>query len=742
MLRRVVIVIVLQARAWLAVADLPIHCLSGDVQGSWEFALGPSSEARSSCGHERPDDPMREPLLREWPASSFGGPRLSVELGWGGVADVGGTGGSWTMVSDEALQVNVGDREFLAFFGFQPLPAGDGGEHLPIMLQKRHSLCNETVRGWYRDSSRSSWGCWYGRRVQGGSRSFLQRRNREIAQHGVLASTQQAQRTLQSAPSSLDWRNASGRAWVGKPLQQSMCGGCYAIASTQMLSARHRISKQDPSLPEFSAAFPMYCGEYTEGCSGGFPFLATKWSEDIGLVPETCVPWTAEGSCKLQCQTSDMTPEGRLRAANHRYVKGGEDAMIQELQAGPLAVSFKSDPELLQYTGGVWEPPDLDPDDRGRDGEFIAPTHSALLVGYGEDATSGPYWILQNAWGPAFGEQGGFRIRRDVARSRGIELLVVAADVVADDRPRVLQDFVQSVETDGLSLAALESRRTHTEGHRGTPVCKVAAGGADDQDVIVRIDPDTNFRGLSFGLSAGTETAVQCGGDIPASCKATSPPESLPDCASLDGCDCDLHQQELPFPGMQALAEKVVLMCNSATDDVRVLMIGLGGGAISSYIRDRCPAGRLTLDNVEKDGRVAGLASKFFGFKEGEKNTLQVTDGLSSVLHGSPGAYDAILVDCFAGRDRVPDSCRSPEFVGAARKILKPDGLIAQNIWGRSSASDEVGKDFQAAVASYTQVFGNEPRKEVAFDAPQSLEYIMYGVQGQRWTSMLPAVGE
>ena len=29
------------------------------------------------------------------------------------------------------------NREFLAFFGFQPLPAGDGGEHLPMMLQKR-----------------------------------------------------------------------------------------------------------------------------------------------------------------------------------------------------------------------------------------------------------------------------------------------------------------------------------------------------------------------------------------------------------------------------------------------------------------------------------------------------------------------------------------------------------------------------------------------------------------------------
>merc|ERR1719253_398495 len=129
-----------------------------------------------------------------------------------------------------------------------------------------------------------------------------------------------------------------------------MCGGCYAIAATSMLSARHRIAKQDPSLTKFSAAFPLYCSEYTEGCQGGYPFLATKWSEDIGLVPESCAPWSTEGSCSMQCKPKDMAPESRVRAANHRYVTGGEDEMIQELQAGPLAVCFKSDPDLLQYT--------------------------------------------------------------------------------------------------------------------------------------------------------------------------------------------------------------------------------------------------------------------------------------------------------------------------------------------------------------------------------------------------------
>jgi len=726
----------------IAYADLPIHCLTSDAEGSWEFSLGPSSQTRSSCGHSHPDNPMREPLLQGWPQSSQ---VLEVELRSGGDAVVGGEAGTWTMVSDEALQVTNPAHEFLAFFGFQPLSAGDGGEHLPVMLQKRHSRCNETVMGWYRDGSRKSWGCWFGRRIDERSRSFLQHRSSRAANHKSIRKL----RRRQLAQTALDWRNVSGRTWVDPPVQQSMCGGCYAVAATQMLSARHRISQNDATLGAFSAAFPLYCSEYTEGCQGGYPFLATKWSEDVGLLPENCMPWTSEGSCKLQCQVSDIDHGSRFRASNHRYVRGGEDEIIEELKQGPLAVSFKSDPALLEYTGGIWDPPDLDPDDAGRDGGFIAPTHSALLVGYGEDLDIGPYWVVQNAWGTSWGEHGSFRIRRDVARSRGFESLVVAADVIPDDGPEVLDSFAGNLgsgssDSEGLSFAALSrvATRRRLLDHRGTALCKVLGGTPEDQDVIVRIDAATNFRGLSFGLSAGTETAVQCAGQVPDGCHPPSKPGTLPECSSLEDCECDLHGQDLPFPGMQAIAEKVVLMCNSAGSNIRILMIGLGGGAISSYIRDRCPPEQLILDNVEKDGRVAGLASKFFGFKEDDKSTLQVTDGFSAVLHGAKHSYDAVLVDCFAGRDRVPDSCRNAEFVGAAKQLLKADGLLMQNIWGRSSASSEVENDFQSTISSYTQVFGQPPHKEVAFDAPQSLEYILYGVQGQRWSSLLPADSE
>merc|ERR1712032_1004695 len=149
-----------------------------------------------------------------------------------------------------------------------------------------------------------------------------------------------------------------------------------------------------------------------------------------------------------------------------------------------------------------------------------------------------------------------------------------------------------------------------------------------------------------------------------------------------EDCACDLHGQDLPYPGMRSIAEKIVLMCSASASPVRVLLIGLGGGAISSYLQDRCGDAHLALESVEKDGRVADLAQKFFGFHTTSQNTVEVTDGLSAI-----GSREK-------GQDRVPLPCRSAQFYGGARSLLKHDGLLLQNVWARSSASTEVGNDF------------------------------------------------
>ena len=73
--------------------------------------------------------------------------------------------------------------------------------------------------------------------------------------------------------------------------------------------------------------------------------------------------------------------------------------------------------------------------------------HAVLLVGYGEEAgkkcpaerprgspagaARDRYWLLQNSWGPEWGEGGFFRMARGINDS-GVESIAVAADVTED----------------------------------------------------------------------------------------------------------------------------------------------------------------------------------------------------------------------------------------------------------------------------------------------------------------------
>lgn len=248
------------------------------------------------------------------------------------------------------------------------------------------------------------------------------------------------------------------------------------------------------------------------------------------------------------------------------------------------------------------------------------------------------------------------------------------------------------------------------------PVCAYGARDGFKGSVSVYVDQEQNLRYLTFDDdTTGSQTEVKCKGQVPASCApdtvAAPPPgvNATPvparDCSTVD-CPCDRdNEANLDFSYMTSMMTDISPMCEVRSEfnqaeqgPLRVLLVGLGGGALGSYMLAHCPKDSVHLETVEYDPRVMEIAENFFGFKvmPGVSEVENSDGGAAMAKRASSGeknTYDAVLVDCFMGGGKVPDSCKNQDFITNVKEILKPSGKLIQQIW--SPQYEKVIKDYQ-----------------------------------------------
>jgi len=282
-------------------------------------------------------------------------------------------------------------------------------------------------------------------KLAGTRRTRANQRAQPLPGSSFLGVGRKVERT-QFLEANFDWRTKDGKNWITPVVTQGDCGSCYTISTVHMLTARNRIAKGDIKEPAFSVSFPLYCSEYNQGCDGGYGFLQTKWSEDVGLIPERCAPFS-EGGGMCQVDSRCQLGNQRYRATDHHYVGGyygGSTAenIRQDLVAhGPVVMSFEPQEDFMYYKSGVYR---SGPDKIHQEWEQV--DHAVMLIGYGNDKgkQGGKYWTLQNSWGDDWGESGYFRMARGGDES-GCESIVVAGRVVAESSNSVLDDFIKSL---------------------------------------------------------------------------------------------------------------------------------------------------------------------------------------------------------------------------------------------------------------------------------------------------------
>lgn len=130
----------------------------------------------------------------------------------------------------------------------------------------------------------------------------------------------------------------------------------------------------------------------------------------------------------------------------------------------------------------------------------------------------------------------------------------------------------------------------------------------------------------------------------------------------------------------------------------RMLVVGLGGGSMPSFLRNRYP--EAVIDVAEIDPDVADVARSYFGYREDARMKVHVGDGRRFIEEWRGPGYDLIFLDAF-GAYSVPPRLATQEFLQFARRALAPGGLVVGNVWNRPA-----NPLYDSMLRTYRAVFG------------------------------------
>ncbi len=128
----------------------------------------------------------------------------------------------------------------------------------------------------------------------------------------------------------------------------------------------------------------------------------------------------------------------------------------------------------------------------------------------------------------------------------------------------------------------------------------------------------------------------------------------------------------------------------------RILYIGLGGASMPKVMHKHFPD--MQIDIAEIDADVLKVARRFFFFKPDAKMEVFVQDG-RQFLRRNKQMYDMILLDAY-NNEAIPFHLTTKEFYEIVKSRLKPDGVVAANIWG-----PRTNRFYLSQIKTYQQVF-------------------------------------
>lgn len=185
---------------------------------------------------------------------------------------------------------------------------------------------------------------------------------------------------------------------------------------------------------------------------------------------------------------------------------------------------------------------------------------------------------------------------------------------------------------------------------------------------LVVTDDGDGLRSMRFGRTGMTQTTIKVG-----------------------------EPDYLRFDYLRLALIGMALAAPQAGTPRRVLLVGLGGGALPVFLHRQYPD--VQIDVVEIVPEVVTAAERYFGFRQDARMRAHVGDGRQFIERAPPAHYDIIMLDAF-GSAEVPAHLTTQEFLQAVRRALKAQGVVVSNVWNA-----RYNRHYNAMLRTYQEVF-------------------------------------
>ena len=205
-------------------------------------------------------------------------------------------------------------------------------------------------------------------------------------------------------PEDYDFRTANPQCVKDAVYQiDRECAASYVYLAKS--AVEDRICAKSGEQIKLSAQEVLDCDKSSKGCIGGTANRPLLWGKRKGFITEECYNPEKQGECPANhLKTNACRAENSVyKVVDMCLAKGENDGIRKEIMTnGPVISQLSPYTDLLTYSEGIYH--------RTNDAFKYNGNHLVKVIGW-ESQPDGSYaWIVENTWGPSWGENGYARV--------------------------------------------------------------------------------------------------------------------------------------------------------------------------------------------------------------------------------------------------------------------------------------------------------------------------------------------